>query len=85
MKSHARLTLAFDSPEVASVLAEAVSEEPTGERRVRRRGRILVVDANADEPMALLRTVDNCLARINAAERTAGQPRPAGHKRRRRV
>ena len=85
MKSRAQLSLRFSNPKVASVLAGTLSGEPARDLRVRRRGRIIVVDVVADGPMALLAIVDDYLARISAAERSKERARPPARRRRRRV
>ena len=85
MKSAARLTLEFDDADSARAIVAAVAIDDDGYIRTTRRGRILIAEATADGPMSLLHTLDDYLACISVAERTAKEARPRGRARRRRA
>jgi len=85
MKSSARLTVGFDDVKEARAVADAVAVDDDGYIRTTRRGRTLIAEAAADEPMSLLHTLDEYLACINVAERTSKAARPPGRTRRRRA
>ena len=82
MKSAARLTLGFDDVESALAVAAAVAIDDDRYIRTARRGRTLIAEAAADGPMSLLHTLDDYLACISVAERTAKEARPRERARR---
>jgi hypothetical protein len=85
MKARARLLLAFPDGSTAAAVAAAVSPDDDGFIRTRRSGKTLHAEASADSPMSLLHTLDDYLACISVAERTALEARPPGRTRRRRA
>ncbi len=85
MKSVARLTLTFDDVAMAETVAASVSLDDQGYIRTTRRGRTITAEASADGPMSLLHTLDDYLACLTVAERTAREVRPPGRARRRRA
>jgi hypothetical protein len=82
MKSAARLTLEFDDVDSARAIAAAVAIDDDRYIRTTRRGRTLMAEAAADGPMSLLHTLDDYLACISVAERTAKEAHPRGRTRR---
>jgi hypothetical protein len=84
MKSSARLTLEFEDADAAKAIAAAVEIDDDGYVRTTRRGRTLVAEATADAPMSLLHTLDDYLACVSVAERTAKEALPPGRGRPRR-
>ena len=85
MKSFARLRLSFEDAATAEALAASVSLDDEGYIKTTRRGRTLTAEASADGPRSLLHTLDDYLACISVAERTAKEARPRGRARRGRV
>ena len=85
MKSRATLTLTFPDAATAKAVADSVSLEDQGYIRTRRKGATITARASADGPMPLLHTLDDYLACISVAERTAETARPRGRTRRRRA
>ena len=85
MKSAARLTFEFDDTDSARAIVAAVAIDDDRYIRTTRRGRILIAEATADGPMSLLHTLDDYLACISVAERTAKEARPRGRARQRRA
>ena len=85
MKSTARLTLEFEDLAIAEAVAEAVAVDDEGYIRTARRGRTILAEAADDGPMSLLHTLDDYLACVSVAERTAREARPRGRGRRRRA
>ena len=85
MKSRATLTLTFRDAATAATVAQAVSLDDEGFIRTRRRGATIAATAVADGPMSLLHTLDDYLACVSVAERTAEAARPRGRRRRRRA
>jgi hypothetical protein len=85
MKSVARLTLSFDDAATAEMIVAAVTLEDESYIRTTRRGRTLTAEATADGPMSLLHTLDDYLACLSVAERTATEARPRARARRRRA
>ncbi len=85
MKSRATLTLSFPDAAAAETVAASVALEDQGYIRTRRRGATITATAAADAPLSLLRTLDDYLACITVAERTAEAARPRGRTRRRRA
>ncbi|HEY7587228.1 MAG TPA: KEOPS complex subunit Pcc1 [Thermoplasmata archaeon] len=85
MKARAKLTLPFDEVAIAKAVADSVSLDDQGYIRTRRARSSIVADASADDPLSLLHTLDDYLACISVAERTAGAARPRGRTRRSRV
>lgn len=82
MKSIARITLSFEDAATAQAVARAVSLDDEGYIRTTQRGRTLVATASAEGAMSLLHTLDDYLACISVAERTAREARPRGPARR---
>ena len=85
MKSRARLTLTFEDAATAQAIAASVSLDDQSYIRTTRRGRTITAEAKAENPMSLLHTLDDYLACVSVAERTAREARPRGRARRRRA
>jgi len=85
MKSRAHLQLTFDDAATAETVASSVSLDDEGYIETTRRGRTITARAKADSPMSLLHTLDDYLACVSVAERTAREARPPGRARRRRA
>ncbi len=85
MKSSARLTLEFGDADSARAIVAAVAIDDDRYVRTTRRGRFVIAEATADGPMSLLHTLDDYLACISVAERTAREAHPRGRTRRRRA
>lgn len=69
MNHRATLTLHFDSPAMAQRLAASLAPDDDGFVRLRVDGASLVVEAEGDAPMGLLRTLDEVVATLAAAEK----------------
>lgn len=70
MSAHrATLRLAFDSAEQATRLAASLAPEDDGFLAVRAEGAALVLEARADAPLGLLRTLDEAVAQLAAAQK----------------
>lgn len=67
----ATLRLGFASSDDATRMAASIAPENAGFLRSRVEGAALVLDAEADAPLTLLRTLDDALACLTAAERAA--------------
>ncbi len=80
MKSSARLTLTFTDAATAKAIVESVSLDDQGYIHTRRAGRVLTATARADNPLSLLHTLDDYLACVSVAERTAEATRPRAGK-----
>ncbi|HKZ48361.1 MAG TPA: KEOPS complex subunit Pcc1 [Thermoplasmata archaeon] len=85
MKSSARLTMTFADAATAKAVTDSVSLDDEGYIRTRRSGKTITAEARADSPLSLLHTLDDYLACISVAERTAEAARPRAHGRRRRA
>ncbi len=85
MKSRATLTLTFPDAATAKAVAASVSPEDAGYIRTRRQGARITATATAEEPLKLLHTLDDYLACVTVAERTAEAARPPARTRRRRA
>ncbi len=85
MKSRATVTFHFRDAATAEAIADSVSPDDDGYIRTRRRGSTVTATAAADEPLSLLHTLDDYLACVSVAERTAEEARPRGRTRRRRA
>jgi hypothetical protein len=85
MKSRATVTLTFPDAATAKAVAASVSLEDQGYIRTRRKGSVITATAVAEAPMSLLHTLDDYLACVSVAERTAEAARPRGRGRRRRA
>jgi hypothetical protein len=85
MKSHASLRITFTDDEVATAVAESVRLDDQGFIRTQRRGATITAEASADSPLSLLHTLDDYLACLSVAERTAEAARPRARTRRRRA
>ena len=85
MKVRAQLHLTFDDAATAKSVASSVSLDDDGYIETTRRGRTITARAAADSPMSLLHTLDDYLACVSVAERSAREARPPGRARRRRV
>ncbi len=81
MKGRATLTLTFPDPATARTIAEAVSLDDEEYVHTRRKGATITATAEAEGALSLLRTLDDYMACVSVAERTADA---AGHRRRRR-
>lgn len=69
MSHRATLRLAFASPEQAARLAASLAPENESYVRVRVEGATLVAEAEAAAPLGLLRTLDEVVATLAAAEK----------------
>lgn len=69
MRHRAALRLHFDSSGQATHLAASLAPENEGFVRTRVEGSVLVAEAESDTPMGLLRTLDETLAAIGAAQK----------------
>ena len=85
MKSRATVTLRFRDAATAKAVADAVSLDDEGYIRTARKGATITATAAADGPLPLLHTLDDYLACVTVAERTAETARPPGRTRRRRA
>lgn len=85
MKARATLTLAYADAATAKAVAASVSPDDEGYLRTTRKGTVITASASADGPMSLLHTLDDYLACVSVAERTAEAARPRAHTRRRRA
>lgn len=85
MKARARLVLEFADASTAEAVAAAVRPDDGRYVRTRRTGKTIRAEASSDSPMSLLHTIDDYLACISVAERTAREARPAGRRPRRPV
>ncbi len=85
MKARVQLQLTFDDASTAEAVASSVSLDDEGYIETTRRGRTITARATADGPMSLLHTLDDYLACVSVAERTAREARPPGRARRRRA
>src|SRR2546425_11449537 len=85
MKARAQLQLTFDDAATAEAVASSVSLDDEEYIDTARRGRTITARATADSPMSLLHTLDDYLACVSVAERTAREARPPGRARRRRA
>ncbi len=82
MKARAQLRLTFEDAATAEAVASSVSLDDEGYIETRRRGRAITAEATADGPMSLLHTLDDYLACVSVAERTAREARPRERARR---
>jgi hypothetical protein len=82
MKSTTQLTLSFPDAATARTIEAAVSVDDQAYVKTTRRGRTVVAEATAEGPMQLLHTLDDYLACVSVAERTAREARPRGRARR---
>ncbi len=85
MKSRARLTIALEDAAMAKAIVASVALDDQEYIRTSRRGRTISAEATADGPMVLLHTLDDYLACVSVAERTAREACPRGRARRRRA
>ncbi len=85
MRAHATLTIRFPDAATAKAVAGSVSLDDQGYIRTRREGATITATAAADGAMSLLHTLDDYLACVSVAERTAEAARPRGRTRRRRA
>ena len=76
MKTRAQLILEFRDAATAKAVAEAVSPDDEGFIRTTRTARTIEAKASADGPLSLLHTLDDYLACVSVAERTAEAARP---------
>ncbi len=83
MKARARLVLEFPDALTAEAVAAAVRPDDEGYVRTRQTGKTIRAEASSDSPVSLLHTIDDYLACITVAERTAREARPPGRRRRR--
>ncbi len=80
MKARATLTLRFPDSAIARTIAESVSLDDQEYVQTRRKGTTITATAEAEGALSLLRTLDDYLACVSVAERTADA---AGHRKRR--
>ena len=66
MRAEARVTLAFATAEEAQAAAAAIAPDNGGHLRARCEGPLLHLEASADSPMGLLRTLDDAMACLRA-------------------
>ena len=85
MRARATLTLRFADAATAKAVAQSVSLDDEGYIRTRRNGATITATAAAEGAMGLLHTLDDYLACVSVAERTAEEARPRGRTRRRRA
>lgn len=84
MKARARLLLEFPDAATAKAVAAAVAIDDEGYIRTRRTSGTIRAEASADGALRLLHTLDDYLACVSVAERTAWEARlPARRPRRR--
>lgn len=76
MKHKATLRLHFDSHAQAKHLAASLAPENEGFVRTRVEESVIVAEAESDTPMGLLRTLDEVLAVLAAAEKAERAGRP---------
>lgn len=69
MTHAATLRLSFGSPEEAARMAASLAPDDDGHVRLRVEGATLVVEAASDAPLGLLRSLDEVVAQLAAAER----------------
>lgn len=70
MTHRASLRLHFDNPAQAMRLVASLAPENEGFVRMRVEGATLVAEAESETPMGLLRTLDEVLATLAAAEKS---------------
>ncbi len=71
-----RLERSFPSEAIAERIVRALAVDDPGTFRVEREGRRVVLEVSGPTAGAVRRTVDDLLAGVLAAERTAGLGRP---------
>lgn len=76
MRHRATLRLRFASPAQAAHLAASLAPENEGFVRVDVEGSVLVAEAGSDTPLGLLRTLDEVVAVLAAAEKAERAGRP---------
>lgn len=69
MTHRATLRLAFASPEQAARLLASLAPDDDGHLQARVEGSEIVAEAASDSPMGLLRTLDEVVATLAAAEK----------------
>ncbi|HUR67927.1 MAG TPA: KEOPS complex subunit Pcc1 [Candidatus Thermoplasmatota archaeon] len=69
MTHEATLRLRFASADEAQRMAAALAPDDDGYLRVRVEGALLVLEAEAEAPLGLLRTLDEVLAQLSAAQK----------------
>lgn len=69
MSHEGTLRLALASPDEAARLAAALAPDDDGFVEIRVEGSLLVASARSDAPMGLLRTLDEVLVTVAAAQR----------------
>lgn len=69
MSHHATLRLHFDSPEQAARLAASLAPENGTFVALRIEGSTIVGEASSETPLGLLRTLDEVVAVLSAAEK----------------
>lgn len=75
-KHRASLRLSFATPAEAARLAASIAPENGEHLAVRLEGDVLVAEAEAASPLALLHTLDDALACLSAGEKAARLARP---------
>ena len=85
MKGRVRVQMSFEDAATAKAVADAVALDDGPYIRTTRRGRAILAEASADGPLSLLHTLDDYLACVSVAERTARVARPRERGRRGRV
>ena len=69
MSHRASLALHFDTAEQAARLAASLAPDDDGFVKVRVEGATIVAEATSDTPLGLLRTLDEVLATLTAAQK----------------
>ena len=77
------MSLRFRDAAAAKAVADSVSLDDAGYIRTTRKGATITATAAADGPLPLLHTLDDYLACVSVAERTAEAARPHARTRRR--
>jgi len=67
----AEVRLTFADADEAHRMMRSIAPENGAFVRARVEGRVLVLEADADAPLSLLRTLDDALACLSAAEKAA--------------
>ncbi len=85
MKARATVVLTFPDAPTAKAVAASVCLDDQGYIRTTRTGAVVRATAKADAPLSLLHTLDDYLACVSVAEKTAEAAHPRARTRRRRA
>jgi len=69
MSHRATLRLALDTPAQAERLRASLAADDDGHLALRVEGAVLVIEADAGAPLGLLRTLDEVVAQVAAAQK----------------